>query len=69
MNTDKKIQTVKERIASRGSMIVAFSGGVDSALLALLAKEVLGSRCRCILLDSPVVPRSAIQEARQIADE
>jgi uncharacterized protein len=69
MNTKEKTQALKEMIASKGSMLISYSGGVDSALLAVLATEVLGSNARCILLDSPVVPREAIAEARQIADE
>ena len=69
MNSAEKTQTLKEIIASKGSMLVSFSGGVDSALLAVLAKEVLGNNTRCVLLDSPVVPRAAITEARQIAEE
>ena len=69
MNIEEKIQALKEKIASRGSMLVAFSGGVDSSLLALLAKEVLGNNTRCVFLDSPVVPRAAIEQARQIAGE
>jgi len=69
MNTAEKTQTLREIIASKGSMLVSFSGGVDSALLAVLAKEVLGNNTRCVLLDSPVVPRAAITEARQIAEE
>lgn len=68
MNTEKKIQAVKDKIAARGSMIVAFSGGVDSALLALLARETLGDRSRCVLLDSPVVPRSEVSDARVLAE-
>ncbi len=69
MNTKEKTQALKEIIASKGSMLISYSGGVDSALLAVLATEVLGSNARCILLDSPVVPRAAITEARQIAEE
>lgn len=69
MNTAKKTQALKETIAARGSMLIAFSGGVDSTLLAVLAKEVLGNNTACVLLDSPVVPRSAIEQAHQIARE
>lgn len=50
-------------------MLVSFSGGVDSSLLAVLAKEVLGPNTRCALLDSEVVPRKAIDEAKMIAED
>jgi uncharacterized protein len=69
MNTKEKTQVLKEIIASKGSMLISYSGGVDSALLAVLATEVLGKNARCILLDSPVVPRTAIVEAQQIAQD
>jgi pyridinium-3,5-biscarboxylic acid mononucleotide sulfurtransferase len=69
MNSAEKTKRLKEIIASKGSMLVSFSGGTDSALLAVLAKEVLGNNTRCVLLDSPVVPRAAIAEARNIAEE
>lgn len=69
MNSSEKTQALKEILASKGSMLISYSGGVDSALLAVLATEVLGSNARCILLDSPVVPRTAIAEARQIAQD
>ena len=69
MNTDEKMQALKEKIAVKGSMLIAFSGGVDSTLLAVLAKEVLGNNTTCILLDSPVVPRAAIEQARKIAHD
>ena len=69
MTVQKKHQELKERIASRGSMLVAFSGGVDSTLLAVIAKEVLGEKSRCVLLDSAVVPRAAVVQARDVARE
>jgi uncharacterized protein len=69
MNTVEKTRAVKEIIASKGSMLVAFSGGVDSTLLAVLAKEVLGNNTLCVLLDSPLVPRAAVEQAYTIAHE
>ncbi len=71
MNADvrEKLELLKRAIADRGPMLIAYSGGVDSALLAVIARDVPGSRSRCILLDSPVVPRSAIREAEAIARE
>jgi len=62
-----KEQALLENITRRGPMLVAYSGGVDSTLLAVLARDALGAKSRCILLDSPVVPRSAVQQAEQLA--
>jgi uncharacterized protein len=63
MNSAEKLIALKSYIAGRGSMLVSFSGGVDSSFLAAVAKGVLGDKCRCVLLDSPVVPRRELQEA------
>jgi uncharacterized protein len=67
MSISGKKQALLETIRKRGPMLVAFSGGVDSTLLATLARDVLGEKSRCVLLDSPAVPRAAVEEARQIA--
>ncbi|OPY38461.1 MAG: GMP synthase [Methanoregula sp. PtaU1.Bin051] len=58
---------LKKIIADKGSMLVAFSGGVDSGLLAYLARNLLKEKCRCVLLDSPVMPRDEIRQAEEIA--
>jgi uncharacterized protein len=67
MSIQKKKQALGENIRKRGSLLVAFSGGTDSTLLAALAREALGEKSRCVLLDSPVVPRAAVEEARKLA--
>jgi len=67
MNTFDRRKRILENIARRKSMLVSFSGGVDSGLLAVLAREAIGDRSRCIFLDSPVVPREALDDARRIA--
>ncbi len=51
------IEAAKRAIGRMGSMLVSYSGGVDSGVLAVLAHEVLGEKAHCVFLDSPVVPR------------
>jgi len=63
----EKEQLLRERIGERGSVLIAYSGGVDSSLLAGIAREVLGDRCRAVLLESPVVSGDAIRQAEETA--
>jgi pyridinium-3,5-biscarboxylic acid mononucleotide sulfurtransferase len=51
------------------SVIVAYSGGVDSAYLAYAATQVLGPRALCITADSPSYPRRHREMAVRIASE
>jgi uncharacterized protein len=67
MTARKKYEDLREIVQGHGPMLVAYSGGVDSTLLAAVAREVLGEKSRCVLLDSPVVPRAAVAQAQEIA--
>ncbi len=66
--------SVKERhlhslLADLDSVIVAFSGGVDSAYLGWAATRVLGPRALCVTADSPSYPDRHRQLARRVARE
>ena len=52
-----------------GRLLVAYSGGVDSAFLAWAAHRALGAQMRAILADSPSLARTHLQDAIAFASE
>ena len=64
-----KIELLKKDIDSYGSVLVAFSGGVDSATLAFLAHEVLGEKAVAITVNLRSFPERELKEAKNIAAE
>ena len=64
-----KEQRLHELLSGYESVIVAFSGGVDSAYVALSATRVLGERVLCVTADSPSYPDHHRQLALRIARE
>jgi pyridinium-3,5-biscarboxylic acid mononucleotide sulfurtransferase len=49
------------------SVAVAFSGGIDSTVVAKAAMLALGDRAVAVTADSPSVPRSELEEAQRLA--
>jgi len=62
-----KQRVLEERLAQLGSLMVAYSGGVDSAFLAATAHRVLGSRMIAVLADSPSLARRDFEQACDFA--
>jgi uncharacterized protein len=62
-----KLQQLEARLASLGSLLVAYSGGVDSAFLAAVAHRILGDRMLAVLADSPSLARRDMEQASAFA--
>jgi uncharacterized protein len=62
------IAALRQTIAARSRMVVAFSGGVDSALLAWVANDVLGdSHALAVTAVSPSLAPSELEDCRRFA--
>jgi uncharacterized protein len=62
-----KIEELEGRIRSLESCIVAFSGGVDSSLVAALAARALGDRALAVTAVSPALATGELDGARDVA--
>jgi len=58
-----RLHALESRLAELGSVMVAYSGGVDSAFLAATAHRVLGERMLAVLADSPSLARRDLDQA------
>jgi uncharacterized protein len=67
-NLDRKEHALRARLASLNSVLVAYSGGTDSAFLAWSAHEVLGGKMLAVLADSPSLPRRELKLALEFAE-
>jgi len=65
----EKYSRLIKTIAAQGSAAVAFSGGVDSSFLCHAAAEALQEKALAITIVSPMLPKSEIHYAREIADK
>ena len=66
-HTQSKLEALEAQLLRLGSVMVAYSGGVDSAFLAATAHRVLGDRMLAVLADSPSLARRDMDQASAFA--
>jgi len=66
-NRDKKFQHLEKNLLNMESVLVAYSGGVDSSLVLRVAKDVLGDKVFGITATSSVYPAEEIEQAEAFA--
>ena len=64
---DIKLKELKKWFNIRDNVMVAYSGGVDSSLLAQIAYLTLGSKAIAITSDSPSIARKDLADAKELA--
>jgi len=67
ISAQDKLARLQDIIRELDSVIVAYSGGVDSTFVAAVARDVLGERALAVTGVSPSVPETEVAEAKQLA--
>ncbi len=65
----KKLKRLRSIIRGYGSLVVAYSGGVDSAYLMSVAHDMLGENAIAVTAKSPSLPASELADATALAEK
>lgn len=63
-----KLERLEACLRENAPLLIAYSGGVDSACLLAVAYRTLGDRMLGVIADSPSLPRQALKEALALAE-
>ena len=62
-----KLLLLESQLRAHAPLVIAYSGGVDSAYLLAAARRVLGDQCLAVIADSPSLPRQSLADALALA--
>ncbi|WP_276255105.1 ATP-dependent sacrificial sulfur transferase LarE [Halomontanus rarus] len=66
---EAKLEAARDDLATHDGVLVAFSGGVDSSVVAALAHDALGDDAVACTAKSETLPESELEDARRVAGE
>ncbi|GAD52187.1 ATP-utilizing enzyme of the PP-loop superfamily [Halarchaeum acidiphilum MH1-52-1] len=69
MTVETKLDAARDALAERDGVLVAFSGGVDSAVVAAIAHDALGDDAVACTAKSETLPEAELADAKRVADE
>ncbi|MDH3972800.1 MAG: ATP-dependent sacrificial sulfur transferase LarE [Deltaproteobacteria bacterium] len=64
---EEKYEKLKTLVRDMGSLVVAFSGGVDSTFLLKVCSDILGDKVLAVTATSPTYPGHEFEEAKKLA--
>ncbi|MEA1963978.1 MAG: hypothetical protein U9O41_02495 [Candidatus Aerophobetes bacterium] len=64
---EKKLESLEDILARMKSVLIAYSGGVDSNFLLKVARDMLGEKAVAATAISPIYPSSELKMARKMA--
>ncbi|MFB6233826.1 MAG: ATP-dependent sacrificial sulfur transferase LarE [Halopenitus sp.] len=67
--TAAKAEAVRDGLADRDGVVIAFSGGVDSSVVAALARDALGDDAVACTAKSETLPDGELEDSSRVADE
>lgn len=65
----KKLQDLKNLLKGMKSVLIAYSGGVDSTFLLKVSTDTLGDKVLAVIAESPTYPSDEVEKAKELCEK